>query len=371
MADRVECVVIGAGAVGLAIARALALAGREVLILEAANAIGTETSSRNSEVIHAGLYYATGSLKARLCVRGNKLLYDYLAAHGVAHKRLGKLIVATEEAEIRALDRLFGQALANGVHDIEFLEGPDALRLEPALRCVTALRSPSTGLMDSHGLMLAYLGEAEDRGAMIAYLSPVLGGAVESAGFTLEVGGATPMRLACDILVNSAGLYAQEVAAKIDGLAPETIPPRHLAKGSYFTMSGAPPFSRLIYPAPEEKFASLGLHATVDLAGQVRFGPDIQWVERIDYHVDPSRAALFYDTIRRYYPGLKDGALQPGYAGVRPKLQAPGQPPQDFMIQGPAAHGVPGLVNLYGIESPGLTSSLAIAEVVLQRLAEG
>ncbi len=371
MADRVECVVIGAGAVGLATARALALAGREVVVLEAANAIGTETSSRNSEVIHAGLYYATHSLKARLCLRGRALLYDYLAAHGVAHKRIGKLIVATAADEIPALERLVAQALANDVTDIEWLDGPAARGLEPALNAVAALLSPSTGLMDSHGLMLAYRGEAEDHGAMIAFLSPVASGRVETRGFTLEVGGSAPTRLACDILVNSAGLYAQAVAHRIAGVPPETIPPRYLAKGSYFTMSGPPPFSRLVYPAPEVKFATLGLHATVDLAGQVRFGPDIEWVERIDYRVDPARAALFYDTIRRYYPGLKDGSLQPGYAGVRPKLQAPGQPPADFMIQGPALHGIPGLVNLYGIESPGLTASLAIAEEVLSRLEEG
>jgi L-2-hydroxyglutarate oxidase LhgO len=368
MVDRVECVVIGAGAVGLAIARALALAGREVVVLEAANAIGTETSSRNSEVIHAGLYYQTGSLKATLCLRGRALLYDYLAAHGVAHKQSGKLIVATATAEIAALERLQVQAARNGVEDLEWLDAKAAKRLEPEVGCVAALLSPSTGLMDSHGLMLAYRGEAEAHGAVIAFRSPVTGGRVETLGFTLDVGGATPARIACDLLINSAGLFAQSVARSIAGIPPATIPPRHLAKGSYFTMTGPPPFKRLIYPAPEAKFATLGLHATLDLAGQVRFGPDIEWVETIDYRVDPGRAALFYDTIRHYYPGLKDGSLQPGYAGVRPKLQAPDEPPADFLIQGPAQHGIPGLVNLYGIESPGLTASLAIAEEVLRRL---
>ena len=368
MVERVECVVIGAGVVGLAAARALALAGREVLVLESADGIGTETSSRNSEVIHAGIYYPAGSLKATLCVRGRALLYDFLVAHGVAHSRVGKLIVATETSEIAALERVEKQALANGVTDLAWLDAPAAKALEPELRCEAALLSPSTGTLDSHGYMLALQGDAEDRGAVIAFHSPVLGGTIEHSGFVLEIGGAEATRLGCDILVNSAGLHAQEVARSIEGIPSQTIPKRYLAKGNYFVLSGKPPFKRLIYPAPEVKFATLGLHVTVDLAGQVRFGPDIEWIDRIDYDVHPEGAAKFYATIRHYYPGLKDGTLHPGYAGIRPKLQAPGEPPADFVIQGPPAHGIPGLVNLYGIESPGLTSSLAIAEEVLRRL---
>ena len=368
MVDRVECVVIGAGVIGLAIARVLALSGREAVVLERAAQIGTETSSRNSEVIHAGNYYATGSLKARLCVEGKEMLYRYLADHGVHHGRVGKLIAATEEDQVAGLERLEKTAEANGVMDLEWLDAKDAKALEPNLRCHAALLSPSTGTMDSHGLMLAYQGDAEDHGAMLAFNSPVVGGRVESDGFVLEVGGSEPTRIACDLLINSAGLWAQEVARSIEGIPSQSIPPRFLAKGSYFTLSGKPPFKRLIYPAPQVKFASLGLHVTVDLAGQVRFGPDLEWVQAIDYDVDPRRADIFYETIRHYYPALKDGSLQPGYAGVRPKLQKPGGPPEDFLIQGPALHGIPNLVNLYGIESPGLTSSLAIAEEVVRQL---
>jgi L-2-hydroxyglutarate oxidase LhgO len=368
MADRVECVVVGAGVVGLAIARALALDGREVVILEKASQIGTETSSRNSEVIHAGIYYATGSLKARLCVEGKERLYRYLPEHGVRYSKVGKLVVATEPDQIPALERLEKKARENGVFDLEWLTEQQAKTLEPELRCCAALLSPSTGTMDSHGLMLAYQGDIEDHGGVIAFNSPVVAGWIEKDGFLLEVGGDEPTQIACDVLINSAGLWAQEIARGIEGLPPETIPPRYLAKGCYFTLAGRPPFKRLIYPAPEVKFASLGLHVTVDLAGQVRFGPDLEWVDTIDYDVPGDRAAKFYQTIRQYYPGLKDGSLQPGYSGVRPKLQKPGGAPEDFLIQGPALHGIPNLVNLYGMESPGLTSSLAIADEVLRRL---
>ena len=368
MVERVECVVIGAGAVGLAIARALALQGREVIVLEKAAQIGTETSSRNSEVIHAGIYYATGSLKATLCVRGKELLYRYLPAHGVHHDRVGKLIVATEPDQIASLERVEKTAAANGVADLAWLDRKTALALEPELRCHAALLSPSTGRMDSHGLMLAYRGDLEDRGGVIAFNSPLVAGWIEKDGFLLEVGGAEPTQLAARVLVNSAGLWAQEVARSVEGIPHESIPPRYLAKGCYFTLAGKPPFKRLIYPAPEVKFASLGLHVTVDLAGQVRFGPDVEWIDKIDYDVPADRAAKFYETIRHYYPGLKDGTLQPGYAGVRPKLQQPGGPPADFLIQGPEGHGIANLVNLYGIESPGLTASMAIAEEVLRRL---
>ena len=370
MVERVECVVIGAGAVGLAIARALALEGREVVVLEKAAQIGTETSSRNSEVIHAGIYYATGSLKARLCVRGKELLYDYLPAHGVSHSRVGKLIVATEPNETASLERAEKIAKANGVGDLVWLDEKTAKSLEPELRCVAAILSPSTGSMDSHGLMLAYQGELEDRGGAIAFNSPVVAGWIEKDGFLLEVGGEEPSQIGARILVNSAGLWAQEVAKMIEGIPQASIPQRYLAKGCYFTLAGKPPFKRLIYPAPEVKFASLGLHVTVDLAGQVRFGPDVEWIDKIDYDVPADRAAKFYETIRHYYPGLKDGTLHPGYAGVRPKLQKPGGPPADFLIQGTAEHGIANLVNLYGIESPGLTASLAIAEEVV-RLLDG
>jgi L-2-hydroxyglutarate oxidase LhgO len=368
MVERVECVVIGAGAIGLAIARALALEGREVVVLEKAGQIGTETSSRNSEVIHAGIYYATGSLKATLCVRGKEMLYRYLPEHGVHHTRVGKLIVATEPDQLASLERLEKKAPENGVNDLTWLDEKTAKALEPELNCHAALLSPSTGTLDSHGLMLAYQGDAEDHGAVIAFNSPVVAGWIEKDGFLLEVGGAEPTHIKSRILVNSAGLWAQEVARAIEGIPPESIPQRYLAKGCYFTLAGKPPFQHLIYPAPEVKFASLGLHVTVDLAGQVRFGPDVEWVDKIDYDVPAERAAKFYETIRHYYPGLKDGTLHPGYAGVRPKLQKPGGPPEDFLIQGPAGHGIANLVNLYGMESPGLTASLAIAEEVLSRL---
>jgi L-2-hydroxyglutarate oxidase LhgO len=366
MTDEVDCAVIGAGVVGLAVARSLALAGRDVLVLEAADAIGTGTSSRNSEVIHAGIYYPKDSLKARLCVAGRHALYDYCAAHGVAHRRCGKLIVATADDQIQGLEGLRQKALANGVEDIEWLSGAQAKTMEPALNAVTALHSPSTGIIDSHGLMLAYHGEAEDHGAMIAFRSPVQGGAIEQDGIVLTVGNDEQTRLRCRAVVNSAGLFAQALAHKIDGLDPATIPPSYYAKGNYFTLAGRSPFTRLIYPAPEH--AGLGTHLTLDMAGQAKFGPDVEWIETIDYTVDPRRGDGFYAAVRTYWPGLPDGALLPGYAGIRPKIQGPKDSAKDFMIQGPEAHGIAGLVNLYGIESPGLTSSLAIADEVLQRL---
>ena len=366
MTADVECVVVGAGVVGLAVARALALAGREVIILEATAAIGSETSSRNSEVIHAGLYYPPGSLKARLCLAGRRRLYEYCATRGIIHRRVEKLVVATAEDQLPGLDRLQRTAWANGADDLEPLDESAARRLEPALRCMAALRSPSTGIIDSHGLMLSLLGEAETAGTMLALNSPVLGGRVAEGGFTLEVGGAEPMRLSCRQLVNAAGLHAQNLAGRLIGLPPDTVPPLFLAKGSYFALAGRSPFRRLIYPMPEA--AGLGIHLGLDLAGQARFGPDVEWVDRIDYNVDPNRATGFYAAIRRYYPDLPDNALLPGYAGVRPKLQGPGAPVQDFVIQGADRHGVAGLINLYGIESPGLTSALAIADLVASRL---
>jgi L-2-hydroxyglutarate oxidase LhgO len=360
--EQVDAVVIGAGVVGLAIARGLAIAGREVLVLEAAGLIGTETSSRNSEVIHAGIYYPTGSLKACSCVAGKHLLYDYCAAHGVPHRRCGKLIVATSEAQRTTLEQIRARAAANGVADLRWLERAAVRELEPEVECVAALLSPSTGIIDSHGLMLAYRGDAEDHGAMIAFHAPVSGGAVVDGGIELAVGGDEPMRLRARSVVNSAGLHAPAVARTIAGLPPDLIPPAFFCKGNYYTLSGARPFSHLVYPVPEE--AGLGIHVTIDLAGQVRFGPDVEWVESIDYDVDPGRAAGFYQAIRQYYPGLKDGAIEAGYAGIRPKIAPKGTQAADFVIQGPREHGIEGLVNLFAIESPGLTSSLVLAQEV-------
>ena len=366
--ETVNCVVIGAGVVGLAAARALAQAGREVIILEATSLFGSETSSRNSEVIHAGIYYPQNSLKATLCVAGKQALYEYCASHGVEHRRCGKLIVATDDSQLDTLRGIEKKAINNGVTDLTWLESAQVAELEPAVRCVAALLSPSTGIVDSHGLMLAYLGDAEDAGAMLALNSPVEGGEIQEQGIVLEVGGAEPMHLLARSVVNGAGLYAGKLAHSLRGLPPETIPPHYYAKGNYYTLSGRSPFSRLIYPVPEQ--AGLGVHVTVDLGGQARFGPDVEWIDEINYDVDPRRADVFYEAVRKYWPGLPDGALAPGYAGIRPKLHAPGEPNADFVIQGPATHGVAGLVNLYGIESPGLTASLAIAERVCSLLQE-
>ncbi|MFA7475953.1 MAG: NAD(P)/FAD-dependent oxidoreductase [Castellaniella sp.] len=366
MTDRVDCVVIGAGVVGLAVARACALAGLETLALEAESAIGTATSARNSEVIHAGLYYPRGSLKARLCVQGRQALYDYCASHGVAHQRRGKLIVATRDEQIGALERIGAAAAANGVHDLRRLDAAQARAREPALRCVAALESPSTGIIDSHGLMLALLGDLESAGGLVAVRSPVLSGRILADGILLRVGGDEPMELIARRVVNCAGLHAQTVAAAIDGLPPGSIPAGRYAKGNYYALSGKAPFSRLIYPVPEP--GGLGVHLTLDLGGQARFGPDVEWIDAIDYTVDPARADGFYAAIRRYWPDLRDGALRPDYAGIRPKLAVPAGQDADFLIQDARTHGVPGLVNLYGIESPGLTACLAIADEVTARL---
>ena len=366
MTERVDCVVIGAGVVGLACARALALAGREVIVLEEAGAIGTETSSRNSEVIHAGIYYAPGSMKAALCVKGKALLYRYCDERGVAHRRCGKLIVATTGEQVAALHKIQAQAAANGVHDLRLLTAVEAKAMEQALHCVAALHSPSTGIIDSHGLMLAYQGEAEDHGAMRALQSPVTGGEVGAQGIVLDVGGTEPMRIVARTVINSAGLKAQSVAASLRGFPKDLVPPCYYAKGNYYSLASRSPFTHLIYPVPEA--AGLGVHLTLDLAGQARFGPDVEWITEIDYDVDLSRAEGFYRAIRDYWPGLKDGQLAPGYAGIRPKLGGPDAPASDFLIQGPGEHGVPGLVNLFGIESPGLTASLALAERVVEIL---
>ena len=366
--EQVDCVVIGAGVVGLAVARALALQGREVIILEAENAFGTITSARNSEVIHAGIYYPKGSLKAELCVRGKAMLYDYCASHHVPHQRCGKLIVATSAAQVATLEGIRAKAEANGVHDMALLSRDAARALEPQLECHAALLSPSTGIIDSHGLMTALLGDAENAGAMLAVQSPVRTGAVTADGIRLEVDAADgATTLLARTVVNSAGLTAPDLARRIDGIPAGHIPQQYFAKGCYFTLSGRAPFSRLIYPVPEA--AGLGVHLTLDLGGQARFGPNVRWIDEIEYSVPPNDADSFYDEVRRYWPGLADGALQPGYAGIRPKISGPTEVAADFRIDGPATHGVPGLVNLFGIESPGLTSSLAIAERVTQLLA--
>ena len=362
--DKVECVVVGAGVVGLAIARRLAEAGREVIVLEAADAIGTVTSSRNSEVIHAGIYYPAGSLMARLCVSGKQALYDYCQDRGIPHRNSGKLIVATRPEEIAKLASIKAHAEANGVADLEQLSGTEARALEPALACEAALLSPSTGIVDSHSYMLSLRGEAEAAGAAFAFLAPLERGRVTADGFELDVGGEAPMTLACDMLINSAGLSATAIARMLDGMPLDLIPPAYLAKGCYFSCNAKAPFSRLIYPVPEP--GGLGVHLTLDLAGQARFGPDVEWVDHIDYTVDPARGERFYPAIRRYWPDLPDGALMPSYSGMRPKIVPPAVAVQDFMIQGAQTHGVPGLINLFGIESPGLTSSLAIADYVAE-----
>jgi L-2-hydroxyglutarate oxidase LhgO len=360
--ETVDCVVVGAGVIGLAIARAFARAGRETIVIDAAEAIGTGTSSRNSEVIHAGIYYPTGLMKPRLCVDGKAKLYAFCRDYDVAHRRCGKLIVAATEAESAKLAALKAQGEANGVMDLRWLTGAEVRALEPELVAERALLSPSTGIVDSHGFMLALRGDAEAHGAMIALETPAVAGHVEPDGIVIETGGAVPMALRARLLINAAGLGAQALARAIDGMSVEAVPPLYLAKGNYFSLSGRTPFSRLIYPMPAE--GGLGVHLTLDLAGQARFGPDVEWVDTIDYSVDPRRAESFYAAIRIYWPGLPDGALQPAYSGIRPKIERPGGPRTDFLIQTEAAHGVKGLVNLFGIESPGLTASLAIADSI-------
>ena len=363
--DQIECVVIGAGVVGLAVARALALAGREVLVLEAASGIGTGTSSRNSEVIHAGIYYAPGSLKARLCVQGKQQLYAYCAERGIGHKRCGKLLVATDLQQVAQLHGIMERAALNGVDDLVLLTQAQAMALEPELACEAAIFSPGTGIVDSHALMLALQGDIENAGGMVVLNSALTDGDCRADGIQLLTQDGMGVR--ANMVVNAAGLQAPALAHRFRGLQATHIPGTWYAKGSYFTLAGRAPFSHLIYPVPQA--AGLGVHLTLDLGGQAKFGPDAQWVDSADdLVVDPARGEAFYAEVRKYWPALQEGALIPGYAGIRPKIHAPDTPARDFLIQGPADHGVAGLVNLFGIESPGLTSALAIGNYVARLL---
>ncbi|RWX76889.1 NAD(P)/FAD-dependent oxidoreductase [Neorhizobium lilium] len=361
-----DCVVIGGGVIGLAIARELALGGREVVLLEAEGAIGSVTSSRNSEVIHAGLYYATGSLKARLCVAGKRKLYDYCRERRIPHRQCGKLVVASNAQEVAYLQSLLGQAQANDVDDCRLIDGAELGRLEPQIKGFAALVSPSTGIIDSHGLMEAYLTDIEAHGGNVVLNAPVLRGQLFAKGVRLSVGGRDPVEVEARLVVNAAGLEAWSVSAAMEGLDPATIPERHYARGCYFSLRGAAPATRLIYPVPEK--GGLGVHLTLDLAGQARFGPDVEWIDKIGYEIDPRRADRFYAVVRKYWPHLPDQALQPAYAGIRPKVVGPQGGGGDFVIQGPATTGHPGYIALYGMESPGLTASMAIAQLV-HRLA--
>lgn len=364
--ETVDTVVVGAGVVGLAVARALAQTGREALILEADERFGAQTSARNSEVIHAGLYYPPGSLKARLCVQGKALLYDYCAERGIAHQRIGKLLVACDANEVAALASYAERAAANGVI-LRPLDAAQISQLEPAVRAVAGLYSESTGILDSHALMLALLADAERAGATLVTRAPVVAGTVDTDVITLCVGGTEPYKLRCRQLVNSAGLGAQSLARFLVGLPPERIPPTFYAKGHYFLLNGRSPFRHLVYPMPDA--AGLGIHVTLDLGGQCKFGPDVSgWPVMADYRFETGLEEKFYRAIRRYYPDLADGMLRPGYTGIRPKITGPTQAAGDFIIQGPSVHGVTGLVNLFGIESPGLTAALAIAREVVKRL---
>jgi L-2-hydroxyglutarate oxidase LhgO len=361
-----QILVVGAGVVGLAVARAAAVAGHEVIVAEAANAIGTGISSRNSEVIHAGMYYPSDSLRARHCTRGRRMLYSYCAAHGVAHRKCGKLIVATNAAETAKIETIHAQGLRNEVEELRLFGGEEARALEPALTCVGALHSPETGIIDAHAYMLALRGDIEDHGGMIAFATPVEQASRTGQNWQVRFGGAEAGTLAVDAVVNSAGLGAQALARLTADYPAERIPPLILAKGNYFSYAGRPVFSRLIYPVPVD--GGIGIHVTLDLAGRMRFGPDVEWVDREDYTVDPARADAFYARIRTYWPDLPDHSLLPGYSGIRPKLTGPGEPAADFLVDGPPQHGLPGLVHLFGIESPGLTSSLSLADEVLAYL---
>jgi L-2-hydroxyglutarate oxidase LhgO len=362
----VQVLVSGAGVIGLAIAREAARAGHDVIVAEAEGLIGSSTSSRNSEVIHAGIYYPTGSVRERHCARSRRMLYDFCASHGVPHKKVGKFVVACRAEEIPTLEKLYDQASRNGVENLRTLAGPDARRMEPALACVAAFHSPETGILDSHRYMLALQGDMEDAGGVLALHTPVERLVRRAAGWEVRFGGKEVGSLMVDAVVNAAGHGAQKLAHATEGYPGERVPRLVLAKGNYFSYSGRPVFSRLIYPVPVP--GGLGIHVTLDLAGRMRFGPDVQWVDSYDYAVDPVRAESFYPAIRTYWPGLPDRTLVPDYSGIRPKLTGPGEPAADFMIDTPADHGLPRLVNLFGIESPGLTASLSIAEEVVAKL---
>jgi len=364
--ETVDAVVIGAGVIGLSVARALALSGRETIVLETANAYGTETSSRNSEVIHAGIYYPQGSLKARLCVEGKEMLYRYCSERRIPFSKLGKLIVATAPEQVETLKEIKTKAGKNGVDDLQWLNREETLAREPCLSCEAALLSPSTGVIDSHGLMLSLLGDLENAGGILALNNRFESGSSVSNGFELDIGGADPMRLKCSMLVNCAGLAARDVALKLNGVRKAKVPMSYIAKGNYFSLTGKAPFKHLIYPVPEP--GGLGVHLTLDLGRQARFGPDVEWIDKPDYSVDPRRGDKFYAAIRRYWPELPDGSLQPDYAGLRPKITGPNDQAADFAILGDETFGIPGFVSLHGIESPGLTSCLAIAREVLVKL---
>ncbi|MEA2980047.1 MAG: hypothetical protein QOF09_1870 [Alphaproteobacteria bacterium] len=362
-----QVLVVGAGVVGLAIARAVALKGHEVIVAEGTKGIGNGVSSRNSEVIHGGMYYPTGSLRAYHCPRGRRLMYDFCASHGVPHKKCGKLIVATEGAEVAKMEAILKQGEANGVEGFTMIDGAAARAMEPALACVAALHSPETGIVDSHSFMRALQGDLEDRGGAVAFDTKVERLIHTQAGWVVRFSGSESGELAIDAVVNSAGLGAQALARSTEDYPQGRVPRLVLARGNYFGYAGRPVFSRLIYPAPRID-GGLGTHVTLDLAGRMRFGPDVEWIEEENYNVNPERAKSFYASIRRYWPGLPDNSLQPDYAGVRPKLTGPGEPAADFMIEGPVQHGVPGLVHLFGIESPGLTSALSLADEVVAQL---
>ncbi len=365
----VEAIVIGAGVVGLAVARQLAEAGREVLLLEEADAIGTQTSSRNSEVIHAGIYYPRESLKARLCVAGRRMLYDYCARRGVPAKRIGKLIVAATPAQTATVEALLRRGAGNGVDDLAWLDADAVRSMEPALDCAAALFSPSTGIVDSHALMLALQGDAEAHGAQCVLRTRVEAVICRTGGFEVvaSAGGESErISITCAAVVNCAGLGAQAVAANTEGYPRERVPPLFLAKGNYFSVSGATPFSHLIYPVPVDGGA--GIHITLDLNGRMRLGPDLHWVQEIDYTPDESVADQFYSLVQSYWPEVRSRELSCIYSGIRPKIGGPGSAGADFLVDGPGDHGIEGLVNLFGIESPGLTSSLALAEYAVEKL---
>jgi L-2-hydroxyglutarate oxidase LhgO len=359
-----QVLVVGAGVVGLAVAHAMAQLGHEVIVAEAESGVGTGISSRNSEVIHGGLYYPTGSLRAYHCPRGRRMLYDFCATHGVPHRKYGKLVVATNESEVARLETIFKQAQVNGVEGVEIIDGAAAKRLEPQLACVAAMRSPETGIIDSHGFMLALRGDLEDHGGVIAFNTRIDRLAQVVGGWQARFGGES---IVFDAVINCAGLGAQKLARATQGYPPERVPRLVLAKGNYFSYCGRPAFSRLIYPAPVP--GGLGVHVTLDLAGRMRFGPDVEWIERENYDVEPRRARDFYARIRDYWPNLPDDSLAPDYAGIRPKLTGAGEPAADFMIEGPRQHGLPRMVHLFGIESPGLTCALSLVEDVADYLS--